>query len=361
MTPTTRRWLLRAIWIGATIGVGAAVVWSAGFITDPEANRGLVVIAAIALGVVGVALLFKGMDFAVDHLPARHRETVRPWVFVGPAVLILAVYLVYPAINTTVLSLKGRTGREWIGLRNYTEIFTDHDSLISLRNSLLWVIIVPLFAVAIGLAFATLADKLGKRAESTAKSIIFMPMAISMVGASIVWLFVYSFRPPGFGAQIGVLNGLWTGLGNNPVAWLLQEPWNNLYLMIILIWLETGFAMVILSAAIKAVPEEIMEAARIDGANDWQIFWRVTFPTIASTVVVVTTTIVITVWKVFDIVFVMTGGNFGTSVVAQRMVTEFFTFRNAGHGAAFAVILFVAVVPVMAVNVRQFRIQEERR
>ena len=361
MSPTTRLWLTRAIWIGVAVGIGAAVVWSAGFITDPEANRGLVVIAAIALGVVGVALLFKGMDFVVDRLPARFRERVRPWIFVGPALLMLGVYLVYPAVSTTVLSFKGRNSQEWVGLSNFTEIFTDTESLVSLRNSLLWVIIVPLFAVAIGLTFATLADKLGRRAENAAKSIIFMPMAISMVGASIVWLFVYSFRPPGFGSQIGVLNGLWTGLGNNPVAWLLQEPWNNLYLMIILIWLQTGFAMVILSAAIKAVPEEIIEAARIDGATDWQIFWRVTFPTIASTVVVVTTTIIITVWKVFDIVFVMTGGNFGTAVVAERMVTEFFTFRNNGHGAAFAVILFVAVIPVMAVNVRQFRIQEERR
>jgi alpha-glucoside transport system permease protein len=356
-----RLWLTRLIWIGAAVGVGAAVAWAGGFITDPEANRGLVVLAAIALGVVGVALLFKGMDFVVDHLPARMQETVRPWVFVGPAVLLLGIYLIYPAINTTILSFKGRNSLEWVGFRNFTDIFTHPDTLISMRNSLLWVIIVPLVSVAVGLAFATLADKLGRRAEATAKSLIFMPMAISMVGASIVWLFVYSFRPPGFGSQIGVLNGLWTGLGNNPVAWLLQQPWNNLYLMIILIWLQTGFAMVILSSAIKAVPEEILEAARIDGANDWQIFWRVTFPTIASTVVVVTTTIVITVWKVFDIVFVMTGGNFGTSVVAERMVTEFFTYRNAGHGAAFAVILFVAVIPVMAINVRQFRIQEERR
>jgi alpha-glucoside transport system permease protein len=361
MSPTARLWLTRLIWIGAAVGVGAAVAWAGGFITDPEANRGLVVLAAIALGVVGVALLFKGMDFVVDHLPARMQETVRPWVFVGPAVLLLGIYLIYPAINTTILSFKGRNSLEWVGFRNFTDIFTHPDTLISMRNSLLWVIIVPLVSVAVGLAFATLADKLGRRAEATAKSLIFMPMAISMVGASIVWLFVYSFRPPGFGSQIGVLNGLWTGLGNNPVAWLLQQPWNNLYLMIILIWLQTGFAMVILSSAIKAVPEEILEAARIDGANDWQIFWRVTFPTIASTVVVVTTTIVITVWKVFDIVFVMTGGNFGTSVVAERMVTEFFTYRNAGHGAAFAVILFVAVIPVMAINVRQFRIQEERR
>jgi alpha-glucoside transport system permease protein len=215
--------------------------------------------------------------------------------------------------------------------------------------------------VIIGLAFATLADKLGRRAESTAKAMIFLPMAISLVGASIVWGFVYSFRSAGFGNQIGLLNGIWTGLGHEPVAWLLQEPWNNLYLMVILIWLQTGFSMVILSAAIKSVPEDLLEAARIDGASEWQVFFRVVLPSIASTVVVVITTVTIVVWKVFDIVFVMTGGRFGTSVVAQRMVKEFFTFRNDGIGAALAVVLFVAVIPIMIVNVRKFRQQEEVR
>jgi alpha-glucoside transport system permease protein len=206
-----------------------------------------------------------------------------------------------------------------------------------------------------------LVDRLGRRTESVSKSMIFLPMAISFVGASIVWRFVYNFRPEGFGEQTGLLNGIWTGLGQEPVAWLLQEPWNNVYLMVIMIWLYTGFAMVILSSAIKGVPEDMLEAARVDGANEWQIFWRITLPTIASTVVVVLTTILITVWKVFDIVFVMTGGEFGTTIVAERMITEFFTFRHSGRGAAFAVLLFVAVVPVMIVNIRRFRAQEQMR
>jgi alpha-glucoside transport system permease protein len=225
----------------------------------------------------------------------------------------------------------------------------------------MWVVIVPFFSVVVGLAFAVLSDKLGSKAEAISKTFIFMPMAISFVGASIVWRFVYNFRPEGFGEQIGLLNGIWTAIGREPVAWLLQEPFNNFYLMVILIWLQTGFAMVILSAAIKSVPEDILEAARIDGASELKVFTRVVVPSISSTIVVVTTTVVIVVWKVFDIVFVMTGGQFGTSVVAERMVTEFFTFRNAGQGAALAVVMLLAIIPLMVVNVRRFQEQEATR
>lgn len=357
----TAIWVLRAAVAFAVPVVLLLLLWAASFIRNPDSNRVWVVVVAIVVGVAGVAVVFKGMDLVVDAMPPRFQETVRPFVFVGPALVILGVYLVYPAINTAILSLKDARGDSFVGLDNFIDIFSESESRGTILRSLVWVVVVPFFSVSIGLGFATLADKLGKRTENIAKSLIFMPMAISMVGASIVWLFVYSFRPPGFGDQIGILNGIWTGLGNEPVAWLLQEPWNNLFLMVILIWLQTGFAMVILSAAIKAVPEDIIEAARIDGANEIQIFWRVTFPTIASTVVVVTTTIIITVWKVFDIVFVMTGGQFGTSVVAQQMVTEFFTFRNDGKGAAYAVILFLAVIPIMWINVRRFRLQEELR
>lgn len=331
------------------------------FLRDTEANRILIVAVAIVVGVGGVWLLFWGMDWVVNQLPSRVAEAVRPAAFVGPAVVILGVYLIYPAINTVVISLKDASGEEWVGLENFVTIFTESDYLVAIRNSVIWVLVVPFLAVTIGLAFAVLADKLNKYAESISKSLIFLPMAISLVGASIVWRFMYSFRPPGFGEQIGFLNGIWTGLGNDPVAWLQLEPWNNLFLMVILVWLQTGFAMVILSSAIKAVPDDLLEAGRIDGANEWQVFWRIVFPSILSTVLVVLTTIVIIVWKVFDIVFVMTGGRFGTSVVAERMVTEFFTFRNDGIGAALAVILLVAVIPVMYVNIQRFRAEEEIR
>jgi alpha-glucoside transport system permease protein len=215
-------------------------------------------------------------------------------------------------------------------------------------------------AVSVGLAFATLADKL-RRGESVAKSLIFLPMAVSFVGASIVWKFIYSFRPEGFGTQIGLLNGIKVGLGMEPTAWLSLEPWNNLFLMVIMIWLQTGFAMVILSAAIKAVPEDILEAARIDGATELQVFWRVVIPSILSTIVVVTTTMVITVLKVFDIVWVMTNGDQGTEVIAERMIRWFFRNGHFGRGAAIAVVLFLAIIPIMLLNVRRFRAEEEIR
>jgi alpha-glucoside transport system permease protein len=330
-------------------------------VLDEDANRIFVVLMAILIGVGGVFGLFLGMDRVVNRLPKRHREKVRPFAFVGPAVVLLAIFLLYPTINTIVLSFQDSRGEEWVGLANYLTVFTDSSLLVALRNSLGWVIVVPLLSVVIGLAFAAMADRLGKRSEALSKTFIFMPMAISFVGASIVWRFVYSFRPEGFGEQIGILNGLFTSLGQEPIAWLLQEPWNNFYLMVILVWLQTGFAMVILSAAIKTVPEEIIEAARIDGANEWQVFRKVTIPSISSSIVVVATTVIITVWKVFDVVFVMTGGRFGTQVVAERMVTEFFTNRNSGIGATLAVVMLVAVIPLMILNVKRFQEQEETR
>jgi alpha-glucoside transport system permease protein len=275
--------------------------------------------------------------------------------------VLLSVFLVYPTVVTFKLSFQDKNGEGFVGLDNYGDIFTDPATLEALRNSVLWVIIVPALAVGIGLAFAVLSDKLGSKGEAFSKSFIFMPMAISFVGASIVWRFVYSFRPEGFGEQIGILNGLMVAFGNEPVAWLLQQPWNNFYLMVILVWLQVGFAMVILSAGIKSVPEEIIEAGRIDGASEFKVFWKIIIPSISSTLVVVLTTIVITVWKVFDIVFVMTSGEFGTSVVAERMVTEFFTFGNDGKGAALAVVLLVAIIPLMVLNVRRFQAQEAQR
>lgn len=349
----------------APVGVAAALVvagwWGVGLLRDPDTNRALVVVLALVVGVGGVWGLYWTMDRLADLLPARAAEAVRPWVFVGPALVLLAVYLVYPAINTILLSFQDGRGEGWVGSDNYRDILGSTAGRTAIRNSVLWVVVVPVVAVGVGLAFAVLADKLGRRTEAAAKSIIFLPMAISFVGASIVWRFVYNFRPTGFGEQTGLLNAIWQALGNEPVAWLLNEPWNNLFLMVIMIWLYTGFAMVVLSSAIKSLPVEVLEAARVDGANEWQLFWRVVVPMIASTILVVLTTIVIIVWKVFDIVFVMTGGEFGTTIVAERMITEFFTFRNQGRGAAFAVLLFVAVAPFMAINIRRFRQQEAIR
>ena len=359
--------------VGARVGLGAlrilaavavpllafTILWlTFEWLRDADANRGVIVLVAVLVGVVGVFTLYWAMDFMVNHLPAQFRESIRPWVFVGPALVILAIFLAYPAINTIYLSFLDARSQDFVGLENYGFVFTDDGMLRAIRNTLGWIIIVPSISVAIGLGFAVLVDKL-RRGEAVAKSIIFLPMAVSFVGASIVWSFIYDFKI--FGSQTGLLNGIWTGVGNEPVAWLSQAPFNNLLLMVIMVWLQTGFAMVILSAAIKSVSEDIIEAARIDGASEFQVFWRVVMPSIASTLVVVMTTMVITVLKVFDIVWVLTNGETGTEVIAERMIRWFFRNSHNGRGAAIAVVLFLAIIPVMAINVRRFRAEEQIR
>jgi alpha-glucoside transport system permease protein len=331
------------------------------FLKDEDANKGLKAILAIVVGTVGVWGLYWGVDKLIDRLPRAAANAARPFLFVGPAMVLLSFYLIYPAVNTLFLSLQNRDSSEFVGFDNFQTVFTENQYQIGIRNSILWVVIVPAAALVIGLGFATLVDKLGKKTESATKSMIFMPMAISFVGASVVFAFVYSFRPDGFGEQIGLLNAIKVGLGGEPTSWLAQQPWNNLYLMVILIWLQTGFSMVILSSAIKGVPVELIEAARIDGASEWKVFTRITIPTIKSTIVVVWTTVVITVWKVFDIVWVMTGGRDDTQVVAQQMVQEFFTNRNNGVGAALAVLMFVAIIPILIINIRRFKAEEAMR
>jgi alpha-glucoside transport system permease protein len=286
---------------------------------------------------------------------------VRPYVFVGPALVILTVFLVYPVINTIILSLKDAQSVEFVGLDNFKFVFTDDSMLRAIRNTAGWIIVVPLVAVSIGLAFATLADRL-KRGEAVAKSMIFLPMAISFAGAAITWRLIYAYRPEEFGTNIGLLNGIMLGIGQEPVDWVGTQPWNNLLLMVIMIWMQTGFAMVVLSAAIKAIPNSILEAARIDGASEMQVFRWVIVPTILPTIVVVTTYMVINAMKVFDIVFIIGNAeNNGTEVIAERMLDWFFISNNNGRGAAIAVVLFIAVIPVMYWNVRRFREQEAIR
>ena len=328
------------------------------FLRDENANRVVVVGVAIVVGVLGVFFLYWAMNRLIEYLPERFREGVRPYVFVGPCLVVLGVFLVYPVVNTLVISFMDARSDEFVGLDNFRFVFTDRNMLIAIRNTFGWIIFVPLVSVTIGLAFATLADRL-RRGEAFAKSMIFLPMAISFAGASITWRLIYSFRPAGFGSNIGLLNGIMIGLGQDPVSWLKIQPWNNLMLMVIMVWMQTGFAMVVLSAAIKAIPDEIIEAARIDGASELQVFWRIMVPTILPTIVVVVTYMVINALKVFDIVFVM-GNAEGdeTVVIAERMIAWFFTRLNAGRGAAIAVVLFVVIVPVMIWNMRRFREQE---
>jgi alpha-glucoside transport system permease protein len=305
---------------------------------------------AIVVGVGGVWGLFVVANATVDRLGGRFRERIRPYVFVLPAMAMLAFYLVFPAINTIFTSATDDEGL----VDNYRFAFTDPDMLIAFRNNIVWLVIGTSGSVLIGLLFAALVDRVKR--EAFAKTFVFLPLAISMVGAAVIWRFVYAWQPPGE-PQFGLLNAVWTGLGNEPVAFLQLVPHNTLALIVIMIWLQTGFAMVVLSAALKGVPAELIEAARIDGANELQAFLRVVVPSIRGSIITVATTIFIAILKVFDIVFVTTGGRFDTEVIANRMFNEMFKFRAYGRASALAVILLIVVVPIMVLNIRNLRRQ----
>jgi alpha-glucoside transport system permease protein len=332
------------------------LAWSVTYMTNADAPKALRAVVALLIGVGGIWVLYIAFDNLVSLLPIRMREGVRPFVFVGPALVIITVYLVYPAVDTIIRSFKDARSENFVGFENYLYIFTDPNMLTVLRNNLLWLIFVTSFAVGLGLVIAVMVDRI--RWESAAKSIIFLPMAISAVGASVIWKFIYTFRPAGQ-PQIGLLNAIWVSLerlsGGEPVGWLLLQPWNNFFLIVIYIWILVGFAMVVISAAVKGVPNEQLEAARIDGATEIQIFFRVIIPNIRGTLLTITTTILIMVLKVFDIVYVMTSGQFGTQVIANSMFVQMFTFRQFGRASALAVILLIGVIPVMIYNVRGLR------
>jgi alpha-glucoside transport system permease protein len=321
----------------------------------------LTALLAVVVGLGGTVGLFYGLNYLVEHaLPKRMRNVARPWVFIGPAVAIVGLYLLFPAVDTIRRSFMDARSESFTGLENYTYLFTDDAVLSTIWNNVLWIVVVPTISVAVGLAVAVLADKLKPKWENSAKSLIFLPMAISFVGASTIWGFIYAWRAKGQ-PQIGILNAIWTRLGNEPVAWLNEPQYNDFLLMAIMIWLQAGFAMVLLSAAIKNVPEDTIEAARIDGATEVQIFWRVVVPQIKSSIVVVATTILILVLKVFDIVLVMTGGNFNTDVIAHRFITELINNRHNGRAAVLVVFLIVITIPFMISNIRRFREQESTR
>jgi len=282
-----------------------------------------------------------------------------PWVYVAPALVLLTFFLIYPSINTIRLSFFDRRAETFVGFANYVYSFTNSAMLTAFRNNALWVAVFTTLTVSFGLILAVLLDRV--RYEKIIKSLIFIPMAISMVGASVIWKFVYAYRPAGV-AQIGLLNAVVVALGGEPIGWLIERPWiNNLCLIAVGVWMWTGFCMVVLSAAYKSIPRQLMEAARIDGATEWQVFWKVILPLLKPTVAVVSTTMVVFVLKIFDIVYVMTNGNYSTEVIANRMYKEQFSFWNYGRASTIAVILLVLVVPVMLVNIRRFRRQEATR
>ena len=294
---------------------------------------------------------------------------VVPWVYVLPALLVIIIFIVYPMINTTLLSFTDRTGNAsavneciqgqpcWGVLENYRYALTNPEMTTALRNNALWLLFMVPLTVAIGLIVAVLADRVSY--ESLVKSLIFMPMAISFIGAGVIWRFMYAIQTGAGQAQIGVLNAALVAAGAKPVAWLSTQPINDFALMMVGIWLWAGFSMTILSAALKGLPSEVVEAARVDGATEWQLFWKIMIPMILPTITVVFTTLIIIVLKIFDIVFVMTGGNFGTEVIANRMFNLIVT--NVGRSTAIAVLLLVLTIPVMYFNVRRFREQESLR
>jgi alpha-glucoside transport system permease protein len=341
------------------------------FLRDSAAPRGMIALVAIVWGVGGVAILFWIFNSLVERLPAALGTRLIPFVFVGPAMAILAWYLAIPTVRTFWLSLFGRDGpqaglgllqlfasKSFVGLNNYVAVFTEELMVQSFRNNLMWIAFGSTFSVASGLVIAVLADR--SSFEKVAKSFIFLPMAISFVGAGIIWNFIYEYRPAGQ-AQIGLLDNIVVALGGTPQAWpqwVAIAPWNNLFLIVIVVWLQAGFAMVLFSAALKGIPEELLEAARIDGANEIQIFFRIMIPYIRGTVIAVWTTIVIFTLKIFDVVWVMTGGQFGTHVIATQFYRQSFTNRNSGFGSAIAIVLLIAVIPVMIYNLRQFRERE---
>ena len=321
---------------------------------DQVVAKLLLAIIALAVGVGGIWLLFLGVGSLVSLLQPKWRDRILPWVFVGPALLLLAVFLVYPAAGTILRSLQDNQGQ--FTLANY-EVLTEPDFITILRNNVLWLVFGTGASVLLGLIIAGLFDRV--RRESLAKTIIFLPLAISLVGASVIWGFMYAWQPAG-SPQIGLLNAIVVAFGGEPIPWLQSSPINVFCEIVILVWLQTGFAMVVLSAAIKGVPSELLEAARLDGATERQLFVRVVVPNIRGSIITVSTTIAIVTIKIFDIVYVTTGGRFNDDVVAVRMFHEMFQFFDDGVGAALATLLFVAVLPVMYVNLHNFRRQQRQ-
>ena len=321
------------------------------------------VVTALAV-VIGVPAVLVGYIYLTEVVlrlaPDQRRSAIRPWLWLLPALGFLFFFLIFPTILTILRSFQGAVAGAWVGLENYAWFFGSPDALVALRNSLVWVVFLTLFTVGLGLLIAVLVDRV--RYESVAKSVIFVPLAISMTAAGVIWRFMFDYQSPG-SAQTGTLNGILSAFGAGPISWLQVDTLglNTIFLIIVMAWMWTGFAMVILSAALKGISTELLEAARVDGANEWQVFRGIVFPLLLPTIAVVSTTVVITALKAFDIIYVMTNGNFGTQVIASQMIKESFTFGNFGHGSALAVILLLAIIPIMGLNINRFRAQEALR
>ena len=316
-------------------------------------------IVTVLIGVGAAILVYFLLNKLAELLPGKMEHRVKPWLYILPAYLAITLYLIYPSILAVIASFQDATSENWVGLENYTDLLTDTNFQSTLFNTLLWMIIVPSVTIVLGLSIATLSDRLRPRYENLSKTIVFMPMAISLVGAATVWRFVYAYRPEGQ-EQIGLQNAIVTALGADPVAWIQQDTWklNSLLLMVMLLWAQIGFGMVLLSAAVKGVPADTLEAARIDGANDRQIFFRVVVPQIMGTIITVFVTVLISTLKTFDVVYVMTAGQFDTNILGVEFYQQLTTNFNNGAASAIVVMLLVAIAPVMVYQVRHFRRME---
>ena len=307
----------------------------------------------LAVAVVGVPAVLVGYIVAAEYslrvLPRRWRPRVRPWLWVGPALLLVIAFLVYPTLRTIWISLQDKSGA-FVGLTNYTDLLQESGIQIAIRNNVFWIVFFTLAVIVFGLAMAILADRV--RYESQAKSFIFLPQAISFVGAGVIWKFMYDYRPPGE-PQTGTLNAIITTFGSEPHPWIIESPTNNFALIAAAVWVWVGFAMVILSAALKGIPVELLEAARVDGATERHVFRHITLPLLMPTIVVITTTLAIFALKAFDIVYVMTNGAYDTEVMALRMYKDM--LFNTPRAAAVAVMLLVVTIPVILINTRERR------
>jgi alpha-glucoside transport system permease protein len=316
-----------------------------------------IALIAVPLGLLAYLLLGERI---LKHVPGRPRRLLRAALWLAPAAVAVGAVLVYPVIETVRLSLLDSEGSRFVGLDNYIDVLTRPATLIALRNNLLWVVFFTGFVTILGLVVATLGDRV--RYERVLRSIVVLPSAISFVGAGVIWGFIYDYTPPG-SAQLGTLNAIWTSLvpGSDPIAWLTDTRTNNAALIFIGIWMATGFASIILTAALKSVPIDTLEAARLDGAGEGQLFFRVVLPQILPAVAVVVTLMMISALKIFDIIYVLTNGNFDTQVLATGMYAELFSARNPATASAIAVVLLLFTVPVVLVNLRAFRRQEDLR
>ncbi|MDG1817124.1 MAG: sugar ABC transporter permease [Aquiluna sp.] len=317
---------------------------------------------AVTIG-IGVSYgLYWLLNALLSFLPEKILKRVQWIAFLTPALVLVTLVLLVPIVQTFIWSFMDKRVENYVGFDNYVALFTDPNFLSVLVNNFLWVLVVPAITVAIGTAVATLTNQVGPTREKIFKTLIFMPMSISFVAAATIWSLTYAYVPPGR-PEVGVLNSIMIGLGLEAQPWLTISDGrlNTFLLMAVLVWLQVGYSMVIISAAIKAVPEETLEAARLDAANAWQVFRHVILPQVWGSIMAVFVTVLILVMKIFDVVLAMTGGNFDTSVLALEWFRVFFESREIGPASAIVVVLFVLIVPLMYVQIRTVKQQEELR